>query len=156
LLRRESADGAQRERDLRFLRQRGVTACEDESQTIVFDAALILEGGGRRWVRTRERNRDRAQRDRASIAPSAIDRAVTARADEPRPWVCWNRVASPRLDRDREGLLHRLLGAVEVAEEADERREDSPGVLAVHSVDLPLNVLVAHAGMDRIGRTSME
>jgi hypothetical protein len=39
-------------------------------------------------------------------------------------------VPRPALRGDREGLLRGLLGEVEVAEEADERGEDAPPLLA--------------------------
>jgi len=39
-------------------------------------------------------------------------------------------VARPALGRDRERLLSGLLGEVEVAEEADERSEDAPPLVA--------------------------
>jgi hypothetical protein len=39
-------------------------------------------------------------------------------------------VARPALGGDREGLLRGFLGEVEVAEEADERSENAPPLLA--------------------------
>ena len=41
----------------------------------------------------------------------------------------------PDLERDEEGVLHRLLGEVEVAEHADERRDRPSRLLAEQAVD---------------------
>jgi hypothetical protein len=44
-------------------------------------------------------------------------------------------VARPPLERRREGVLHDLLREVEVADEADQRREDPSGVRPVEPLD---------------------
>ena len=130
LLGRETTDRAQRQRDLRFARQRRVTTGEDQAKPIVFDAALVvlirdethrfsIIGGAvdRGWS--------------ARVASQPIDRTKARRADQPRARIVWNCVgARPLLDGDGERVLHRLLGEIEVAEETDERREDASGLLA--------------------------
>ncbi len=54
------------------------------------------------------------------VAPQAVDRAVARRRDDPGGRVGRNAVARPALERDRKGVLDRLLGAVEVPERAGE------------------------------------
>ena len=74
-------------------------------------------------------------------------------------------VARPLLDRGREGVVQRLLGQVEVAEEADQRGEDAARLGAVDGLD-PVPYLVRRVSTrhqwfsgygrlnSRIGRTS--
>ena len=53
LLRREAAHFAQRERDLRVGRERGVTTGKDESKAVVFDLVVIQFGRGVMLVASR-------------------------------------------------------------------------------------------------------
>jgi hypothetical protein len=71
----------------------------------------------------------RLRRQRA-IAADAIDRPVARRRHQPDAGVRRDPVARPAFGGDREGLLRGFLGEVEVAEEADERSEDAPPLLA--------------------------
>ena len=66
----------------------------------------------------------------AAVAAETVDRAIAPGGDEPRPRVVGRAVARPALGGDRERLLRGLLGDVEVAEEADERREDTAPLVA--------------------------
>jgi hypothetical protein len=58
-------------------------------------------------------------------------------------------VTLPLLDCGSECFVHRFLGEIEVSDEADERREDPPPLLAVEALD-------AQPAISRIGRTSIE
>jgi hypothetical protein len=60
-----------------------------------------------------------------AIPPDAIDRGVARGRDEPRARVGRDAVARPAGRGGGEGLLRRLLGEVEVAEEADQGRQDA-------------------------------
>src|SRR5205085_822576 len=64
------------------------------------------------------------------VAPDPVQGSVARRRDEPRGGVRRHSVAPPPFRGDREGLLRGFLGDVEVAEEADQRREDAPPLLA--------------------------
>jgi hypothetical protein len=75
----------------------------------------------------------RLRRQRA-IAANAIDRTSPGRRQQPGAGVGRGSVARPALGGDREGLLRGLLGEVEVAEEADQRSEDTPPLLAEGSL----------------------
>ena len=55
----------------------------------------------------------------------AVDRLEAAGRNEPRPRIGRHAVARPLLQRRREGIVQRLLGEVEVAEQADQRGEDA-------------------------------
>jgi hypothetical protein len=60
-----------------------------------------------------------------AIAADAVDRAVPARRDKPGVRVGRCPASRPALGSDRERLLCGFLGEVEVAEEADQAREDA-------------------------------
>jgi hypothetical protein len=60
----------------------------------------------------------------------AVDRPVPGRGDQPGTGVGGLALARPALGGDRKGLRRGLLGEVEVAEEADQRREDTPPLVA--------------------------
>jgi hypothetical protein len=64
-------------------------------------------------------------RGERAVAANAIDRAVARGRHQPRARVGRHAALRPALGGDREGLLRGFLGEVEVAEEADQGREDT-------------------------------
>jgi hypothetical protein len=61
----------------------------------------------------------------------AVDRPVPGCGDQPRTGVGGLALARPALRGDRKGIRRGLLGEVEIAaEEADQRREDTPPLVA--------------------------
>jgi hypothetical protein len=108
-----------------------VAAREDELQALV--------GKGRRLVHGVLRHERHVEQLRllgeGAVAANAVDRPVAGGRDQPARGACRDAVARPALGGDREGLLRGLLGEVEVAEEADERREDSTPRLAEDLVE---------------------
>jgi hypothetical protein len=125
LLGRQSAQRAQRERDLCVQRERRVAAREDELEPFVRNRCVLhlvlgclgrIEQGGLGGQR--------------SIAADAVDRPVAPGRHEPGARVLGRPVPRPALGRQREGLLGGLLGEVEVPEEADQGCEDSSPLLA--------------------------
>ena len=82
-----------------------------------------------------------------ALAPDSIDRPVARRRHQPRAGVVGGPLAGPALRGDREGLLSRLLGAIEVAEEADQRGEDTAPLVAED--------LIQNGYRSTSGRTSM-
>jgi hypothetical protein len=97
-----------------------VAAGEHELEPLVGEGGLVHGVLGR--LRRVEQARLRRQR---LVAPDAVDGAVARRGDEPGAGVGGLAVARPALGRDRECVLRGLLGEVEIAEEADQGREDS-------------------------------
>jgi hypothetical protein len=65
----------------------------------------------------------------AALAAQPVDRAVAGRGQDPRGGAGGHAGRRPALRRHRECVLHRLLGEVEIAEEADEGG-DRPSRLA--------------------------
>ena len=125
LVRRQAAERAQRQRDLRVERERRVAAGEDELEPLVGDRRLFHVVLRRLWHV--EQARLRGER---AVAADAVDRAVPGGRHEPGNRVRGRAVARPALGGDRECLLGRFLGEVEVAEEADQAREDAAPVVA--------------------------
>jgi hypothetical protein len=76
------------------------------------------------------------------FAPDAVDRAVAGGGDQPAGGIGGLAVLGPPLGGGREGLGGGLLGEVEVAEEADQRREDTAPLLTEE--ELEANGLVAN------------
>ena len=61
----------------------------------------------------------------AGVPADAVDRLEAAGGHQPRPRVPWHAVARPLLGGGDEGVVERLLGALEIAEKADQRRENA-------------------------------
>ena len=121
----QPAERAQRERDLRVGRERGVAAREDELEPLVREGRVVH--------RVLHRLGDLEQPRLLGVgafAAEAVDGAVARRRHQPGAGARGHALARPALRRDRERLLRGLLGEVEVAEEADEGREDAPPLVA--------------------------
>ena len=70
-----------------------------------------------------------------ALAPQPVDRAVARDRVQPRRRRLRRAVARPPLERERERLLERVLGQLEVAQPADERGEHARAVLAERLLD---------------------
>ena len=70
----------------------------------------------------------------ARAPADAVDRLEAAGRHEPGPRIGGHAVARPLLERGAEGVVQRLLGEVEVAEQADQRGEDAARLGAVDGV----------------------
>ncbi len=139
LLRRESAERFQGQRDLRFRSERRMAAREDEPQAVVRDRALRPVFRVRRLSVLLERGELCELRPlllEALSAAQAVDGLVAGGRNEPCPGVGRRSRARPLFEGGGEAVLHRLLGQVEVAKQADQGREDPPGLLAVDRFDI--------------------
>ena len=67
--------------------------------------------------------------------PDPVDGLVPGRGRDPRAGVARQPALRPDLERDQERVLDGLLGEVEVAEDADERRDRPSRLLAEQAVD---------------------
>ena len=131
---REAAYFAERERDLGLRRQGRVAAGEDQPQSIVLDAlvagyvATAARLGFQRRQDASEMASKRARRRITSIALKRPAETSHARgfAGTPSPATA----PAPK-QRPREGLFRQ----VEIAEQPDQRGEDSPRIGAVDGVD---------------------
>src|SRR6267378_8007905 len=139
LLRRQAAHLAQRHRDLRVRIQGGVAAGEDEAQPVVGDGVILGFCKLLRHVYLIA--------DLATALAHPVDRLESARRNEPRPRIRRCPFDRPALERRRERILKRLLGEIEVAEQADQGGEDAAGFRAVDRLE---------RYWPQTGRTSME
>jgi hypothetical protein len=109
-----------------------VAAGEDQSQPIVRNGALVdfvLLAGGHERLELADLVLEPPR------PPDPVDRLVPGGGRDPRPRVGRDAARRPDLERDDEGVLHGLLGEVEVAEHADERRDRPPRFLAEQAID---------------------
>src|SRR3954454_17045161 len=130
LRRLEPADEAQRQRDLRLRRERRVAAGEDQLEPLVGNHSLLVL---RELLGPREQLRLAGQR---LLAADPVDRRVPGRGHDPGARVAGSSVAWPPLRRPDEGVLHRVLGEVEVTEDAAEDRDRAGRLVAVGAGEL--------------------
>ena len=97
--------------------QGGVAAPEDQREP------LVLPLGRRRRGLVDPAGQDLQLVPVAGLAPKSIKRVVPSRGEEPAAGSVRDAVATPGLQRLDDRLGHRLLGDVEVAEDAVERRD---------------------------------
>ena len=131
-----------------------MAAAEEQVETLVAE----LVGSGTTGAPARLDRRALAV-DADALAPDHVDRAVVGRADDPRTRLVGDAVARPSDERGREGVLHRLLGQVEVAERADEDADRAAEPRAVDLGDPVGDLVAAHGsrgGSGIRGRTSIE
>ena len=128
----QAAERAQRQGDPRLRRERRMAAGEDQPQPIVRDGAvvdLVLLAQGHERLELAHLVLEPAG------PPDPVDGLVAGRGRDPRAGVARQPALRPHLERDQEGVLDGLLGEVEVAEDADERRDRPSRLLAEQAVD---------------------
>ena len=135
LLGREAADLAQRQRDLRVRRQRRVAAGEDQPQPVVLDALVVPLGAAPAARPRAARRRPSSEASNRARRRMRVDRLEAAGRNQPGARVGRHALARPLLDRRGERVVQRLLGEVEVAEQADQRGEDAARLGAVDRLD---------------------
>ena len=123
LVRLESAERPQRERDLRLDPERRVAAREHEAQALVGDRRVVHRLGV-------DRDEQLGLARECPVATDPVDGAVLRHRHEPARRVGGHTVARPALDRGRDRVLESVLGEVEVAEDADQGCEDASVLLA--------------------------
>src|SRR4029453_9692402 len=151
---REAAEQAESERHLRFRGEGRVAAREDEAKPVVLHGALPFWRAGI-VVAARKDRRLAQQFPSTRLAAQAVYGAVAGGRRDPRAWVGRQAVACPLAQGDRERVLHRILGDIDVAEDADQGSDRSAGLLAEDPADLglielPCGRAVAHAVKPRI------
>ena len=118
---------------------------EDQAQALVGNRLGLLELGG---IKSREQLRLAPER---LLAPDPVDRAVARGRQEPGAGVRRGALARPAVESRREGLLNRVLGQVDVAEDAGEDREGAPPLLPENGLDY-----TAASSNTTTGRTSID
>jgi len=119
------AERSEGERDLRVGGECRMAAGEDQLEPFVREGRRV-----HLFLRSLRRLEQAGLRGQRAIAADAIDGTIARRRHQPGAGVRGSPVPRPALGGDREGLLRGLLGEVEVAEEADQGREDVPPLVA--------------------------
>ncbi len=146
-LRRQPADEVQRQRDLRVGCECRMAAREDQLESLVRQGRLLVVGellGARQQL---------GLAHQGALAADPVDGAVARCGDEPAGRVVRGPVAGPSLEGRRERVLERVLGEVEVAEDADQSGQDARALVP----DDLLESFYAATSASRMttGRTSM-
>ena len=134
-MRLQSPDLAQRQRDLRVGRERGMTAGEDEAEPLVGDRAHVVLLVGAQGFEPGEQLRLASER---ALAADPVDRAVARSRHDPRGRIARRAFPRPALECGRERVLHCVLGKLDVTEDTDEDRVGTPPLLAKDDVDRQL------------------
>jgi hypothetical protein len=114
---------------------------EDQAQHVVGGRVLRLASGphwlafGLARLDSSQTLHDRLLLDEGPFPPQPVDRAVARNPGDPGARVVRQPVRRPALERDDERLLDRLLGEVEVAENADQRRDRPSRLTPEQAVD---------------------
>ena len=141
---REAAERPERQGDATVHRQRRMAAREDQPESVVGDGHLVV-----RHVRAAASGLDRGKvrldgglaRELVRLVPEppaaaqSIDRPVACGRRDPGARVVRYAAGRPHLERRDERLLDGLLGEIEVAEDANERRDRPARFLAEQAVD---------------------
>src|SRR5579859_5738030 len=128
--RRQAADEAECQGNLRVGGERRVAAGEDQLEPLVRDYALLvlgkLLGAGEQLCLSRE----------GLLAADAVNRTVARCRDDPRAGVRRRPVQRPVLGGDDEGVLNRVLGEIEIAEDAAENRDAARTLIPIRTREL--------------------
>ena len=127
----EPAQEPQRQRDLGAGGERGVTAGEDQAQPVVAHGALLG-----RFVAGVQQSGLGVPVLAGRLPAQAVDRPVAGGGDDPSRRARRQSVGRPPLHRRGERVLDRLLGDVDVAEDADQDGHRAAVLLAEHTLDL--------------------
>ena len=131
----QPADRAQRQRDLDLGRERRMAAGKDQPQHVV------VERGARRPRRRPPRSCSNSLRQLALLAAKRdlpadpVDRLVASDIDQPRPRIGRRIGGGPAFQRHRERILQRILGEIEIADQADQRRQRPTRLVAEYFFD---------------------
>ena len=101
-----------------------MAAREDQAQPFVGNRLVLLVG-----LDGLERGQQLGLAPERLLAANPVDRPVARGRQQPGAGVGGGAFARPPLDRGGEGLLHRVLGELDVAERAGQDREGAPPLL---------------------------
>jgi hypothetical protein len=116
----------QRQRHLRLDRQRRVAAGEDQPQPLVGDGVVVRALVVSVHLVLRPPGQLLRVPFQHPVAPQPVDRPVPRHRHDPRPWVVGHTVGRPAAQRGQVGILDRVLGESDVAEDAGKQRDGTP------------------------------
>ena len=112
-----------------------MAAREDQAETVILDRAVVGAHVMLLGVDAHELGEAAGPLRQRPIAAQAIDRPPARRDGDPRARVGRHAVARPGGHGGGEGVLHRVLGELEVADVPDQGREDRRSLLAEGTLD---------------------
>ena len=110
-----------------------MAAREDEAQAFVRDRGHLVVFLVR--LQLRQAGEQLGFVDERPVTAKTVDGAVPGGRDDPGTGIRRLSVRGPALERGREGVLHRVLGKIEVPEDADEDRNRATPFLAEQGLD---------------------
>src|SRR6185369_6361401 len=129
-----------------------MTAGKNQTQAIVFKAILktvlfieLFRGTQLRFEISREFVLGRIK---SCPSTQSINGFESGRRNQPRSWCAGYATRRPHAERSRKGFVHRLLGKIKIAEQADQSCQDSSRLYAIKGVEQ-----IACLLMYLIGRT---
>ncbi len=119
--RRQPADGAQGQRDLRLGRQRRVAAGEQQAQAVIATVSFVVVGCS---AVGQQAECLLLLRRTLGLTTKAIDRLVARHRGQPGARPIGNAVPAPRVGGHDNSVVQRILGPVDVSCQADEGGQD--------------------------------
>ncbi len=146
LVRRQTADNAQRERGAGVGRKYGVAGCEDEAQELI--AKIVVHGCfdrlGRIVMRAVKLPRDLLMLALAHlVATDRVDCAAFGGCHQPGAGIGRNAGSRPFGERDDQGVLRQLLCKVDIADDPGEARDEPRPFNAENRFDRPVRLACA-------------
>src|SRR6516162_3022101 len=111
-----------------------MAAREDQAETVVFDVLIVSRRVGSRDL-FEPASHVSQRRALPSATTNCIDGLESARRNEPTPGIGGHSLTRPLLKSRRGRRLQPLLGQVEVAEQTNQRRQDSTRFRAIELVE---------------------
>jgi len=146
LRRRQTADEAERQRDLRLGGKRRVAAGEDQLESLVRNHCFLVVGN---LLRACEELCLAGER---LLAADAVDGAVARGRHDPGAGVRRRPMDRPTLGGDDERILNSVLGAIEIAEDAAENCDAARTLISIGAGE---RVYSRYSECSRTGRISI-
>jgi hypothetical protein len=116
-----------------------MAAGENELEPVVRQF-VVVAGGCRGFTAVQRVGDVSLGRVESRAAADRVDCLETRGGDQPGARVRWPALDRPALQGGAERVVHRILGQVEAAEQADERGADATGLCAINGVELVAKV----------------
>src|SRR5882757_2887842 len=112
-----------------------MTARKDQAQPIILKAVLFIGTFRRTPLRFEISHELVLRRIKSCPSTQRINGFESGRRNEPRPRVAGYSTLWPQAQRSRKGLVHRLLGKIKIAEQADQSCQDPSRIHAIKGVE---------------------
>src|SRR5271166_43710 len=135
LLGGQPAHLTQGERNVRFRRQRWMTAGKNQAQPIILKAVVFLRAFRRTRLRFEISHELVLRRIKSCPSTQSINGFESGRRNQPWSRVAGYSTARPQAQRSRKGFVHRLLGKIKITKQADQSCKNSSRIHAIKGVE---------------------